>query len=677
MVFTHPAFLWGLLALSIPIVVHLFNFRRYQTLYFSNTQFVKELQENTKRQSQLKKWIVLLLRMAAIFSLCMAFAQLVRKPAQTPFSSGEAYVQIFIDNSYSMENRAEQGSLMHEAMQKAKALADAFGDDAVFMLLTQDLKAEHACFLSRTEIKKEIDRLQSSPQSRSLESIMQYAFTQMGKVNNPNKQLFIFSDFQQSVSDFAGIPADSSIRICLIPLKANIEKNFFIDTCWFDSPVMTVGQNAELSVMLQNEGNEDMEKLPVKLYINNRQKAIASADIKANGHALLKIPFTITKEGFQNARLEITDYPITFDDQLYFSFQTTSSHSVLRIHEKKSNHFLQALFASDSSISYQQMFVQQMDYGQLIEQDLVILDQLEENSGGFAQNIVQYVENGGNVLIIPSTEPQKALNNPIHQALQITRLTNLDTHRCQLSEINMEHALYHNTFEKNNDNMHLPRIFKHYKTDNSIHNNKEILLRMDNQDELLSIHKLGKGSVYLLTVPLDDSFSEWQRHALFVPTLYNMAILKYNQRNLYYTVGSNEPIPVQNNRLPAQAVPQMQMGSFSFIPERRNQPDNCELFVHDQIQEAGNYSLVFQNDTLQNISFNYDRNESEMKFWSADDLKKQTKDIGGMEVYVPNHSTASSFARQLQQQAKPSLLFVWLTLFFLLSESILLRVWKM
>ena len=677
MTFLHPAFLWGLTALAIPIVVHLFNFRRYRTLYFSNTQFLKELNEETRRQSQLKKWIILLLRMAAITAMVLAFAQPVPKTADSPFQHGNAFVQLYIDNSFSMENQAEQGSLLHEAAEKAKALADAFGDDAAFMLVTNDLESKHARFISRAEIKKEIDHLQVSPVSRSLKNIMQYAMAQINKVSSSNKQLFIFSDFQKSACNFSELPSDSNIKTFFIPLKANIGNNNFIDTCWFDTPVLALGQNANLSVILRNESDEEIEKLPVRLYVDNQQKAIASANIKAQGQALIHIPFTLDKEGNHEAYLIIDDYPITFDDQLFFSFQVTSKHAVLRIHDKIPDRFLQALFAPDSTIVYRQMSVHQMDYTLLAKQDLVILDQLEECGGGFAQAISQYVENGGNLLIIPSIQPQKAVDNPIHQTLNISRFTALDTHRCQLSDINMEHALYRNTFEKTDVNLQLPRIFRHYLTDNAIHNNKEILLRLDNKDELLSVQRAGKGSVYLLSVPLDDTFGEWQRHALFVPTLYNMAVLKYHRLQLYNIIGNTTPIPIYNDRLPSRAVPEIRGKNFSFIPEMRNQQNLCELFVHDQVQEAGNYLLIYQNDTLQHISFNYNRSESAMKFWNISDLKSLTPKNKNREVFASRQNSNSAFAQQLRQQNNPSVIFIWLALLFLLSEIILLRVWKM
>ncbi|MFA6868191.1 MAG: BatA domain-containing protein, partial [Bacteroidales bacterium] len=75
MIFLYPSFLFGLFALVIPIIVHLFNFRKYKIFYFSNTQFLQSLQQQTKHQSQVKKLIVLALRLLAITAIVMAFAR--------------------------------------------------------------------------------------------------------------------------------------------------------------------------------------------------------------------------------------------------------------------------------------------------------------------------------------------------------------------------------------------------------------------------------------------------------------------------------------------------------------------------------------------------------------------------------------------------------------------------
>ena len=75
MSFVYPAFLWALAALSIPIIIHLFNFRRYKTVYFPDISFLKEVKQETDSRSKIKHWLVLLMRLLAISFLVFAFAQ--------------------------------------------------------------------------------------------------------------------------------------------------------------------------------------------------------------------------------------------------------------------------------------------------------------------------------------------------------------------------------------------------------------------------------------------------------------------------------------------------------------------------------------------------------------------------------------------------------------------------
>ena len=75
MTFINPTALWGLLALSVPILVHLFHFRRYTTVYFSDVRLLSQMEEQRSTKSNLKRLLLLFLRMAAIVLVVMAFAQ--------------------------------------------------------------------------------------------------------------------------------------------------------------------------------------------------------------------------------------------------------------------------------------------------------------------------------------------------------------------------------------------------------------------------------------------------------------------------------------------------------------------------------------------------------------------------------------------------------------------------
>ena len=75
MEFVNPGFLYGLFAISIPIIIHLFNFRRFKKVYFTNVSFIKELKQQTQKQSRLKHLLILLMRILAITAIVLAFAQ--------------------------------------------------------------------------------------------------------------------------------------------------------------------------------------------------------------------------------------------------------------------------------------------------------------------------------------------------------------------------------------------------------------------------------------------------------------------------------------------------------------------------------------------------------------------------------------------------------------------------
>ncbi len=678
MSFVHPAFLWGLLAVAIPVIIHLFQFRRYRTLYFSDTRFIEELQTEQKRQSQLKKLIILSLRILAIIAIVMAFAQPYRHRPNDRFREGTASVLLYIDNSFSMENSSDQGSLLNEAKNQAAAIVDAFDESASFMLLTNDLEGRHAHFFNATEIKEEIARLQPSPNSRTMDRMMEYGLGFLEQEKSGNRQFFLISDFQQSTVPLSLLPDDSSVQIRMVPLKPNSQDNIYIDSCWFESPLFLRQQECKLHLQVRNSGRNPVEQLPVKLYLNGQQKAIANTDIAAEGKALVEMSFTPDASEWQQGYVEITDHPVTFDDRYYFSFRTRDRHPVLCLYDENENRFLHALFAEDSAIGYQTMRLQQMDYSRLPQQNLVILNPTNEVGSGCLQELRRYVENGGCMLVIPSPKADSNASNAINSALELPAFTLLDTHRTRVSELLMEHRIFARTMEKPTEQVLLPAVFRHYRLAHSLHQGKEVLISLENGDELLSAYNIGRGCIYLLSVPLEDVFSEFQRNAIFVPAIYNMALFKNNPQAPCYRMGGNDPIPMESEAAQTDKLPELRNDAlqFSCIPEIRNSYNNSELFIHDQLREAGNYLLCQQEDTLQTLSFNYDRRESDLHYWSTKELKKACNGYPNREIMAISNLSSAAVAEKISGKNRQNGLFIWLALAFLLAESILLRLWK-
>jgi hypothetical protein len=100
--FLYPSFLFGLAAISIPIAIHLFNFRRTRKVYFTNVAFLKNVDTTTSSFRRLKHILILFARIAFIAFLVLAFAQPFIPASQNQEQSAlqnKGLTSIYVDNS--------------------------------------------------------------------------------------------------------------------------------------------------------------------------------------------------------------------------------------------------------------------------------------------------------------------------------------------------------------------------------------------------------------------------------------------------------------------------------------------------------------------------------------------------------------------------------------------------
>ena len=170
--FVTPAFLYALSLIAIPIIVHLFNFRKFKKVYFTNVKFLQELKEETSSRSKLKHLLVLVSRILAVTFLVLAFAQpfIPAKTGNTPFRGN--LVSIFIDNSFSMEGQGREGTLLESSRTIAREIARSYKPSDRFQLLTCDFDPVHQRMLTRDEFMTALDGVKISPVSRTLSEVI-------------------------------------------------------------------------------------------------------------------------------------------------------------------------------------------------------------------------------------------------------------------------------------------------------------------------------------------------------------------------------------------------------------------------------------------------------------------------------------------------------------------------
>lgn len=690
MSFANPTFLFALAALAIPIIIHLFNFRKFRRVMFTNVRFLKEVRHDTKARNKLKNFLILACRLLAIFFLVMAFAQPFIPQDNATVKKGQKAVSIWIDNSFSMDAVGTNGTLLDEVKKDAREIVAAYSATDRFQLLTNDFEGRHQRLVSKEEFLELLEEVKPSPAVRNVSEVVrrqQDLLNTTPDVAPENRQAFLLSDFQQTISDYGRIESDTSIQFREIIASAQNRNNLFIDSVWFESPVRKINQPEAMHVRIRSRSETDMENVPMRLYINGQAKTPASFSVPAGGTTDTILYFTVREPGLQQGLIEINDYPVTFDDKFFFSFTVLKNIPVLSIEPTEAmnpmfgeGHYLKTLFATDSAFIFTEMEEGKIDYAAFANYRFIILNSLKSISSGLATELKKFVDNGGSLMVFPGTNADVTSYNALLNPLGLAGYGTFDTITQPVEHLNFQHPLYQGVFERTTGNMDMPTAADHYKILSSTRSREEELMRLRNNDIFMASYRSGKGNVYLSAVGLYGSFGNLPRHALFVPTMYQAALFSQPQGELYYTISDSKPVDLGNvgaiGENPFHLTDDVK--KFDVIPAHIVQDGKTLLDVQRLVVDPGNYLVSLDGKMLTGISFNYDRTESDMRVFAKDEIDAQHAAAGlsNFSVLDKGPKGLTDVLTKKDYGIRLWKICIWIVLGCLLAEILIIRFWS-
>jgi hypothetical protein len=670
--FLYPAFLFALLTLAIPVIIHLFNFRRYKKVYFSNVQFLKEVQEQQASNRNLKERLILASRLLALLFLVLAFARPYFPGANQVNAGKQHVVSVFVDNSYSMQTLNREGALLDEAKQKAKQIAASYNINDRFQLLTQDFEGKHQRLLNRTEFNDAVDAVKISAQSRQLGQIIERQKSLLDMQAGAVKLSYIISDFQKNIQGNIAVQ-DAGFPVNLVQLKANSLPNVAVDSVWMLNATHRPNESEKMVVRLRNYADKAAERIPLKLNINGVQKAIGSFTVNARSAQTDTLSFSGLQGGWQRAEIQLQDNPVTFDNKFYFTFSVTQQLPVLLINDDQPNKYLSAVFASDAFFAPKQVPDGNVDYAGLNAYSIIVLSDIKTISAGLAQALRTYVSKGGTLLVFPSADADinsyKALLQPIG-AFAPERLV---TEATKVSAINLQSPVFKNIFETIPQNPDLPAVKKYYAL-SPAGGRGEYLMRLQNGRPLLQGSSFNRGKVYVSAIALDESFSNLPVHALFVPVTLRIAMLSGHDQPLFYTIGNNLPIEMLPLQSTEKQLVKLVKDKQTIIPDVKQQDGSTLLYLPDQLIETGIYDLKKQDSTAAVLAFNDNRGESDLSYLTAVELDKIFPK--NAELLNGNQLNAARIAGTVNSGLQLWKLCIILALIFLAAEIMLVKYFK-
>lgn len=645
MQFKHPELLYALFLLVIPIFIHLFQLRRFKKLEFSNLDFLKRVRIKTRKSSQLKKWLILLTRMAIFSCIILAFSQ--------PFSASKSALKndkelvIYIDNSFSTQLIDTKGVSLQTHLQKLYS-QDFY--DYKINWLTNDFSKRNT---SAQNFKNDIltinhSQRQLSPKEVIIKSNQLFST----KNNNSEKRIIYISDFQ-SKSEFPEVP--DGITLDIIALKYQEVSNINIDSVFIANTNIA---SVNLKVIITGQGLIP-ETVPISLYNKNKLIAKTAVNFGQDINSIKKkeVIFEIDNNEKIEGKLEITDPNLKFDNNLYFSTNLRKKIKVLEIGNTDNNYFKRIF--KENEFNFTQQGSKSLNYTNFNSQNFIILNELEQIPESLVTAIKLYTDQGGSLLIIPSSNAIIEEYNQLYATLELGAILNFNKKEKKITKIEFENPLYKNVFEKEIINFQYPIVNSFFNLNSSL---QKVLSFEDSKPFLLR-----KNHIYTSTAAINLQNSNFQNSPLIVPTFYNMAKQSLALPKLYYEIGKQNLYSISIS-LKQDEILKISDSLNTFIPLQQTKKNQVNIATENNPSNAGNYSITKDDIVIDKVSYNFDRQESILTYSNPNnwDNTNLYNNVGDLFDNIALDNKINSFWKW----------FVILALLFLLIELVILKFYK-
>jgi phage-related protein len=676
----YPQFLWALFFLAIPVIVHLFNLRRYKILKFSGIRFLKQITEETQKQSKLKHLLILLSRLLAVLFLVLAFTQPVIFNQKQQSNTGEKLISIFIDNSNSIQNSSNDIDELENAKSFARSIVKAFSNNERFILQTNNFDVKYQRTFSKSEILKEIDLIQIAQNSSSIHEMHQKANHILNSVlmSNFQHQIYFISDNQLPQHQISELKLTQNEQLFLVNNSHFPEDNLSLDSLWLEQPIIKVAETFNLQFKIKNHGANDFQLFPVYLKLNNESKSPVNISLSSNQSQVGTFSISVADTGNYFGEIYIEDNQYTFDNKLFFSFKVESSIAVIHLFNKNPNKYIQTALQTEPSLAVKSYYIKAVDFSALFNCEVLVLDHLDQYSSGLTSSLNQFLEQGKTIILFPSNNLNFNEFNALGNSLNWFSNLKVDTNVTQISKLNTESAILKNVFQSKEKQINLPNIGKRYYFQAFPSVFEDWQLKLYSNYTHTALYAVDGGKILFFGSDLNDPQNGIPQHAVFLPIFLQTIFRSKSISSIYFT--SNAPFVV---KLPSKNIDITNLtinsidNSIQIKPYSYKTKNAYSIQVFANQLKAGHY-LIHDNAELNApLSINLSNNESSILYFTKNDILNLSPNLSNQIFEFSSDISSEKLELNIRSMNFGTSLwkyFIIAALCFLLAEILLLKL---
>ena len=594
MQFLHPEYFYALPALLIPIFIHLFQLRRFKKYAFTNVALLQKIRFQSRKSSQLKKWLILIMRLLAMAFMILAFSQ--------PYFSNQKSTNVpsetvlYLDNSFSMQALGANGPLFKRAVQDVISGIDEGQKISLFM---NDISYQSTTL---KDIKNKLLNLNYSPNQLSLSNVILKGASLFSNSKSSLKTLLVISDFQKQDQEILA-DIDTTLRVILVPLKPLNTANDYIDRISIEP---SLNANNLLNVTAKTT-TKSRDSIAITLFEGD--KIIGKSILEKSKN--YKTSFVIQKKDGFKGRLSIEDSQVYYDDIFYFNIPKKSKIAVLAINDNTSSAFLKKIYSKDEFIFKSQDY-KALDFSQIKNTNLIVLNGVNDISIALKNSLKDFMTNGGITVLIPGDQGNISSYNQLISTQTNHSLKPIKSQEKSVTGLEFDHFILKEVFKTKVTNFQYPSVNSYYPI--TTLTNK--ILSYEDQQAFLSQFN----SLFLFTASLSLNNSNFKKSPLIVPTLYNIGRYSLVNPPLQYFTETKNSFDLKVD-LQKDHILKLSRNKEEFIPLQSNLNSKVRIITEKLPNEPGHYAVIKGNDTITHISYNYNRKESLLAYYNLSDMK--------------------------------------------------------
>ena len=609
MTFLSPSILWGLLAITIPIIIHLISLRHTRDTEFSTLRFIKSLKHETIRRLRIKQWLLVLLRTIAILCLILMFSRPLMTGTLTSKLAGdiESRAVIIVDNSASMAVHTGDGTLLDRAKSSLPAILKGLeGETTVELYQTNPPRKLFSG--SHEEGRSIMTGVKGIVQTNMTDNLwtMIDSVLQMVEASEPNRECFIISDFQSAPSfTIDSLNPNSDWKYYCI-LQPKVENNISISEVSVLSQIKLPNHLVKLNTRVGNGGVTDKRNIPVELYLNDERVGQIVSQFEPSKFKDFMFQVYPGKTGIINGKIVIPDDDFPMDNFRNFDLVIPNQIAVKVIGQSMEELFLLDLALSAITGETELLLIDR-DLSDDVERlflsdiDILLLHNPTNLSNSAIEDLQRFLMNGGGLIWFVGNDLNQT--DPVAwpsllKLPELIKTRHLDGESFFSTLIVDENHSLFTDLNINNMNEELPQVFGYNEV--RLQMNHTPLIKLNNGHPLLIESKAFGSSGFVFTSPLNLGWNDLSVKGLLVPLLHRMLILlgtkEFNVQPLL--VGQDKIIDIKGDNINAEWVLMTPMeNEIKLIPDYTN-----EKLLITQTSELGSYHVFADGNLFSSFS---------------------------------------------------------------------------